>query len=252
MSASKHLEPIKAIATYELVANQIQRAVHLGLLVPGDRLPAERALAQQLGVARMTVREAIRVLAHEGRITVRRGAHGGMWIRAQDVTKRELLQLAADTDRAIGDVYEFRELVEGASARLAAERAKPDDVRKLRNLSSSMEKILAAHLKSPAISANVARFLALDSQFHSEIARISGNHFVIEAVERGLAARYAPFGVLLRNLTPGANNGHQELVEAIAAGAGTRAEKLMRAHVARARNTIIARLNRHLRAQTGA
>ena len=160
MSASKHLEPIKAIATYELVANQIQRAVHLGLLVPGDRLPAERALAQQLGVARMTVREAIRVLAHEGRITVRRGAHGGMWIRAQDVTKRELLQLAADTDRAIGDVYEFRELVEGASARLAAERAKPDDVRKLRSLSSSMEKILAAHLKNPAISVNVSRFLA--------------------------------------------------------------------------------------------
>jgi GntR family transcriptional repressor for pyruvate dehydrogenase complex len=252
MSASKHLEPIKAIATYELVANQIQRAVHLGLLVPGDRLPAERALAQQLGVARMTVREAIRVLAHEGRITVRRGAHGGMWIRAQDVTKRELLQLAADTDRAIGDVYEFRELVEGASARLAAERAKPDDVRKLRSLSSSMEKILAAHLKNPAISANVARFLGLDSQFHSEIARISGNHFVIEAVERGLAARYAPFGVLLRTLTPRANNGHEELVEAIAAGDGARAEKLMHSHVATARNTIISRLKRHLRAQTGA
>src|ERR1700739_1727458 len=156
MSASKHLEPIKAIATYELVANQIQRAVHLGLLVPGDRLPAERALAEQLGVARMTVREAIRVLAHEGRITVRRGAHGGMWIRAQEVTRRELLQLAADTDRAIGDVYEFREAVEGASARAAAERAKPEDVRKLRSLSSSMGKILAAHLKDPEIAENVA------------------------------------------------------------------------------------------------
>jgi GntR family transcriptional repressor for pyruvate dehydrogenase complex len=252
MSAAKQLEPVKAIATYQLVTNQIQRAVHLGLLVPGDRLPAERALAQQLGVARMTVREAIRVLAHEGRITVRRGAHGGMWIRAQDVTKRELLQLAADTDRVIGDVYEFRKLVEGASARLAAERAKADDVRKLRSLASSMQNILAAHLKSPAISANVPRFLALDSQFHREIARISGNHFLIEAVERGLAARYAPFGALLRSLTPRANNGHQELVEAIAAGDGTRAEKLMHAHVATARNTLMSTLTRNLRAQTGA
>jgi len=252
MSASKHLEPIKAIATYELVTNQIQRAVHLGLLVPGDRLPAERVLAQQLGVARMTVREAIRVLAHEGRITVRRGAHGGMWIRAQDVTKRELLQLAADTDRAIGDVYEFREAVEGASARGAAQRAKPDDVRKLRRLSSDMEKLLAAHLKNPSVPGNVARFLALDSQFHREIAQISGNHFIIESVERGLAARYAPFGALLRRLTPRANNGHQELVEAIAAGDGARAQKLMHAHVAAARHTIISTLNRHLRAQTGA
>ena len=252
MTAAKQLEPIKAVATYELVTNQIQRAVHLGLLVPGDRLPAERALAQQLGVARMTVREAIRVLAHEGLITVRRGAHGGMWIRAQEVTKRELLQLAADTDRAIGDVYEFREVVEGASARRAAESAKPDDVRRLRSLSAAMEKLLAAHLKNPAISGNVARFLALDSQFHNEIARISGNHFIIESVERGLAARYAPFGALLQRLTPRANNGHQELVEAIADGDGARAEKLMHAHIATARNTLISTLNRHLRAQTGA
>jgi len=251
MSTSKHLGPIKAIATYELVANQIQRAVHLGLLVPGDRLPAERALAEQLGVARMTVREAVRILAHEGRITVRRGAHGGMWIRAQDVTKRELVQLAADTDRAIGDVYEFRRLVEGASARLAAERAKPKDIQKLRTLSSSMAKILAAHLKNPDISTNVSKFLGLDSQFHSEIARSSGNHFIIESIERGLAARYAPFGAVLRTLTPGANNGHNELVEAIAAGDGARAEKLMHEHVDGARNTIISRLNRHVRAQTG-
>jgi GntR family transcriptional repressor for pyruvate dehydrogenase complex len=252
MTTPKHLAPIKAIATYELVANQIQRAVHLGLLVPGDRLPAERALAQQLGVARMTVREAIRVLAHEGRITVRRGAQGGMWIRPQDdVTKRELLQLAADTDRAIGDVYEFREVVEGASARLAAGRAKSKDVQKLRALSTSMEKILAAHLKDPEISSNVARFLALDSQFHSEIARISGNHFIIEAVERGLAARYAPFGAVLRTLTPRANNGHEELVEAIAAGDGARAEKIMHGHVLAARTSIEQRLSRHLRAQTG-
>jgi len=159
------------------------------------------------------------------------------------------VQLAADTDRGIGDVYEFRRLVEGASARLAAERAKASDVRKLRALSSSMAKILAAHLKNPEISANVPRFLALDSQFHTEIARISNNHFIMEAVERGLAARYVPFGAVLRTLTPKANNGHDELLEAIAAGDGARAEKLMHEHVDAARNTIMSRF-RHLRAQT--
>src|SRR5579862_1876388 len=250
MTASKHLGPIKTIATYELVANQIQRAVYLGLLVPGDRLPAERALAQQLGVARMTVREAIRVLAHEGRITVRRGVHGGTWIRSQEVTKRELIQLAADTDRAIGDVYEFRRLVEGASARLAADRATPKDIKNLRSLSSSMAKILDAHLKNPAISANVPRFLALDSRFHGEMAQISGNQFITEGVERGLAARYMPFGAILQTLSPRANDGHAELVEAIAAGDGAKAEKIMHAHVMTARNTLISRLNRHLQAQT--
>jgi DNA-binding FadR family transcriptional regulator len=249
MTASKHLEPIKPIATYELVANQIQRAVHLGMLVPGDRLPPERVLAQQLGVARMTVREAISMLVREGRITVRRGAHGGMWIREQDVTKRELMQLAADTDRAIGSVYEFRELVEGAAARFAAERAQPADLRKLRTLSTAMKKVLADHLKDPSNSANVPQFLALDSQFHNEIARISGNHFIIAAVERGLAGRYAPFGAVLRTLTPRANDGHQELVDVIASGDGARAEKLMRSHVVTAGTNLISMLQRHLRAQ---
>jgi len=250
MSISKHLGPVKTISAYELVANQIQRAVHVGLLVPGDRLPGERALAQQLGVARMTVREAVRVLAHEGRITVRRGARGGMWIRAQDVTRRELLRLAADTDRAIEDVYAFRETVEGASARLAAKRARPIDIRRLRKLSSEMESTLSAHLRNPSVSSNVPRFLALDSRFHIEIARITGNEFVLEAVERGLAARYAPFGAVFRTLTPNANDGHEALVDAIAAHDSTRAEKLMRAHVLGARATLISILNRHLRAHT--
>jgi DNA-binding FadR family transcriptional regulator len=198
----------------------------------------------------MTVREAIRVLAHEGRITVRRGVRGGMWIRAQDFSKRELVRLAADTDRAIGDVYEFREVVERASARLAAARATTGDVRKLRNLSTAMERILAAHLKSPDVSGNVSRFLALDSQLHIEIARIAGNPFICEAVERSLAARYAPFGAVFRVLNADATKGHDELVDAIAAGDGARAEKIMHIHVSQARATLVSILNRHVRSQT--
>jgi DNA-binding GntR family transcriptional regulator len=172
-----------------------------------------------------------------------------MWIREQDFNKRELARLAADTDRAIGDVYEFREVVETAAARLAAERAKTKDVRKLRNLVEAMQSILAAHLKNPAVSANVARFLALDSQFHIEIARVAGNPFISEAVERSLAERYAPFGAVFRVLHADANKGHGELIDAIAAGDAVRAETEMRAHVSGARTTLISILSRHIRAQ---
>lgn len=247
MRTSKHLSPIKPVAAYELVANQIQRAVHIGLLVPGDQLPPERALAQQLGVARMTVREAIRVLAHEGRVTVRRGVHGGTWIRAQDVTRRELLHFAADADRAIADVYEFREIAERASARLAAQRATSRDVRKLRQLSGAMKRIIATHMKHP-LPAEVPAFLALDSRFHTEIARISGNHFISEAIERALAARYAPVGAVFRALTADANDGHDEVVDAIAAGDAAGAERIMGAHVLAARKAFVSILNRHTRA----
>jgi GntR family transcriptional repressor for pyruvate dehydrogenase complex len=247
-SAPKKLEPVKPVATYELVADQIQRAIHLGLFIPGERLPAERNLAQQLGVARMTVREAIRVLEQQGRITVRRGARGGMFIRTQEVSIPELTHLAADTDRAIADVYEFREIAERASARLAAKRATARDVRRLRELSQAMEGILAAHFKH-ALASHIPEFLALDSQFHNEIARISGNPYVCEAIERGLAARYASFGAAFRELKADATKGHEEVIAAIASHDGDRAEKIMSTHVLSAYQGLVSLLKQHVRAQ---
>jgi GntR family transcriptional repressor for pyruvate dehydrogenase complex len=248
LSTPTKLNPVKPIATYELVAEQIRRAIHLGLMIPGERLPAERNLAQQLGVARMTVREAIRVLEQQGRITVRRGAHGGMFIRAQEVNVHELTRLAADTDRAIADVYEFREIAERASAALAAKRATASDVRRLRQLSLAMDGILAAHLRHP-LTSHVPEFLALDSQFHGEIARISGNHYIRETIERGLTARYASFGAAFRELKPEATKGHEEVIDAIAAHDSARAEKIMSAHVLLAYEGLVGLLKQHVGAQ---
>ncbi len=54
--------PLHTPPAYAAVVERIQRALTLGLLVPGDRLPAERALSQGMGVSRVTVREALRVL----------------------------------------------------------------------------------------------------------------------------------------------------------------------------------------------
>jgi len=54
--------PIEASAMYERVVDRIHRAIHLGQLLPGDKLPPERVLAEQLKVSRVTLREALRVL----------------------------------------------------------------------------------------------------------------------------------------------------------------------------------------------
>lgn len=249
MTTSRHLTAIKTVPAYELVSDEIQRAVHLGLLMPGDRLPSERDLAQQLGVARMTVREAIRFLARDGHVIAKRGRRGGTWIRARDVSNRDLVHLAADADRSIGDVFEYREIIERASARLAAERATPKDVQKLRRLCSAMDKVIASHSKLP-VSSHLPHFLALDSQFHIEIARIAGNHFICDAVELALAKRYGPFRAVMLTLVADANDDHNELLIAIAAGDGAGAERLMSAHVSSTRSSLLSMLNRHVRAQT--
>src|SRR6056297_555626 len=77
------LDPIHHTATYERVVEQIRRVIYLGRYLPGDKLPPERELAQQLGVSRTTVREAIRMLEGENLIRVKRGATGGIIVAAQ-------------------------------------------------------------------------------------------------------------------------------------------------------------------------
>lgn len=68
----------------EDVARHIRRLIHDGALSAGDRLPGERDLAADLGVGRVSVREAIRLLADGGYVTVRRGAHGGTLVTGLD------------------------------------------------------------------------------------------------------------------------------------------------------------------------
>jgi GntR family transcriptional repressor for pyruvate dehydrogenase complex len=242
------LGPVKPVMTYQLVAEQITRAIHLGLLLPGERLPAERALAQQLRVARMTVREAMRVLEQQGQIVVRRGKYGGVFICSREVNVHELTRLAADTDRAIADIWEFRAAAERISAGLAAKRATPADVRQLRRISREMDALLDTHLRR-AEPWHIPEFLALDCQFHGEIARVTRNPYVCEMIEKGLSARHASFGAAFRELSPEATKGHDTVVNAIAAHDSARAEKIMGAHVSLAYEGLTVILKRHVCAQ---
>ena len=74
---AKSSEPIRTTHAYEEVCTRLRRAIHLGEYVPGNRLPSERDLADQFGVSRVTVREAIRVLEGEGYIISSGRAGGG-------------------------------------------------------------------------------------------------------------------------------------------------------------------------------
>jgi len=120
-------------------------------------------------------------------------------------------------------------------------------VEKLRGLCSRMEEVLTAHLRNPESASFVPRFLAVDTRFHRQLAALSGSDFIVEAVEHGLAARYTPLSTILQRLTPGANRGHEELVNAISSHDGVRAENVMRDHVTAARDQLMFVLDCHLK-----
>src|ERR1700726_3365404 len=75
---------------YEVVVDRLRRAILLSVYLPGDKLPPERVHAEQLGVSRVTLREAIRVLEGEGLVEARRGATGGVVVLEHPPARAEL------------------------------------------------------------------------------------------------------------------------------------------------------------------
>jgi DNA-binding FadR family transcriptional regulator len=116
------------------MAQRIARAVHLGLIPDGGRLPPEAQLSEQLGVATATLREALAILRAEGLVVTRRGRAGGTFARAprEDGHDTLLRRLAGVTMLDLRELGDHRRAISGTSAALAAERALPADMSQLR------------------------------------------------------------------------------------------------------------------------
>jgi DNA-binding FadR family transcriptional regulator len=150
-----------------------------GALRPGDHLPPERALAAELGVARSSIREAMRVLEVMGLVRTQTGSGptSGAIIVARPVGGMQVLmrlQVAA-SGFPVEDVVRTRLLLETAVAADLAARSSAVDVGDARELLDAMD--------DPALTA--VEFLALDAQFHLALATASGNT-VVAATMAGL------------------------------------------------------------------
>lgn len=228
------MDVVQRLASYELVVEQLRRAIQLGRFEPGNRLPAERELAQQLGVSRMTVREALRLLQGEGLVEIRRGRNGGAVVISPEVRrpqiKRELRRRLVELDA----VAEFRLAVEPAAARLAAERRTTRDLNALKSLAKSMTELIG----SPDGPSTPSRFFALDSEFHHRIAAAAHNQMLVDAVDDGRAKLFTPIGGIFGSLHSGANELHKELLAAIERGDPEAAESAMRQHITLTREAL--------------
>ena len=134
---------------------------------PGVRLPAERVLAEQLDVARGTVREAIQRLTARGLLASRRGSGVFVTDRLQTGFVSPWRQLIADHPEIRGDMLEFRRILESATVELAARRADRAD---LRQLAAIIKRLESAHRQSDRAAEAKA-----DADFHEAIAEASHN-----------------------------------------------------------------------------
>jgi DNA-binding GntR family transcriptional regulator len=199
----------------ELVRIDIQKAyeavrerIIMLELEPGSIVDAG-ALAKELGMQDGSVREALKLLAHDDLVTF---SDRGIYIT--QVSWPDLAQLS-----------EVRLLLESYAARLAAERATEDDLAVLQALRSEQASI-------PADDAQ--RLFDLDHRFHLAVASAARNRYLSQALEQFFGLSQRLWYMVLPKLTGlgEAVETHLELLEAIKAGDGEQAAEIMRSHVA--------------------
>ena len=203
----------------ELIARRLGDAIRMGLVLDGERLPAESDLAGQLGVSTVTLREALTILRAQGLVVTRRGRSGGSFVQAPADRGEPLRDFTIHQLRDLGDQ---RSAISGTAARLAAERALPEEIRQLEE---QVERLRSAGTVSERRRANTELKIAIAAAAQSprlthEEARLRSEVGDLLA----LAADEDDHGDLVR--------GRERLVAAIADGDAGRARELAEKHVA--------------------
>ena len=206
------------------IVRQVRRAIFEGQLRAGDPVGSENQLAEQFGVSRNTVRDALRALEATGVVEIRNGVKGGVWV-AQPDPDRFAAGLAVQL-KLVGvnsaDVAAAQLGLEWVAAELAAANATSADLGALRSLLDQTEPLVE----------NGAAFAEVSQAFHDAIAQASGNWAIISSL-RALEelvgesrARHATPAVARRVLET-----HRAIYDAIAAHDAESAGQLMRQHM---------------------
>ena len=212
---------------YERVAELIVEFITEQRLRPGDRLPTEQEFAEQFGVSRTIVRDAIKMLTPSGLVRPRRGS--GIFVGEEDQQSPQMprLLLASPTaPERISDLFEFRRFQEMQTASLAAQHISVAELR-------TIEHFLIINTEA-AKSEDRETFLRSDDEFHRSIAIASHNGFFVEAVTSILQLQRWAVKILTGG-APGpswlAVEQHTRLFEAIRDGKPDQAAEAARVHV---------------------
>jgi GntR family transcriptional repressor for pyruvate dehydrogenase complex len=193
---------------------------------PGDKLPSENQLADQLGVSRVSVRSALQSLQAQGMIEIRRGE--GSFVLPFNLSDQlaRFMPHVILSEADILDVLEYRLVTEPEIVSLAMAKADSQDILDLEELFEQMENSLG----------DIKNFARLDELFHIRLAEIMGNK-IIERIYRVLLEVMSSAWLEICEVL-GVEDGlhyHRELILAIKAGDRVRGSSLMKEHVERTR-----------------
>ena len=217
---------------HEQVADRVQELIVAQSLRPGDKLPSERELAEQLGISRTVVREAIRTLCERGLVEVKPGC--GTYVQALNpkdaVASIELLLKSRQSVECLDNLYEIRRMIEIEVAGLAAERATEGDVAALEAAIEGM----TANVGDPD------GFTECDLAFHGALAAATHND-LFSALLSPISNLWLEV-ILISYHAPGAPEAgithHVGILNRVKERDAEQARQAMRAHILESQNLV--------------
>ncbi len=219
---SVQFKQVETRRLYQQIADQIRELIERGGFDTGDRLPPERDLAQQLGVSRPSLREALIALDVEGSVEIRSGS--GVYVNSPP--ERNPRSTAA-LGESPTELMQARGALEGSVVVMACSRATPGALAQLRACVDGMRQEIARR-RTP---------LEFDRQFHLTIAEMSGNSVMQRLVVELFDDRHSPISTKLRsryeNMSTwnSALKEHEAILHALEARDPLAAEAAMRSHL---------------------
>ena len=177
---AKIIEPRRL---YQQIADQIRELIESGEFLAGARLPAERELAQKLGVSRPSLREALIALEIDGSVEIRMGS--GVYVSTEPVQSPIRTKSLGESP---SELMQARAVLEGTTILLAASRIDTIALENLRAILDAMRKEIEAGRKP----------LDQDRQFHTTIAEQSGNSVLARLIADLFDERHSPISAQLR------------------------------------------------------
>ncbi|CAI9414789.1 FadR/GntR family transcriptional regulator [Nocardioides sp. T2.26MG-1] len=218
------LRPVRGHHAFEACVGQLATAIRLGVYPLGTTLPAERVLAERLGVSRATLREAMAALREAGLVETTRGRGGGtvVTLKPRLPSARKAARLGPAQRLDWFDALEYRRIVEPGAAYLAAQT----------DLDEGRREQLETALREVTEARRPAAHRQADSRFHLTVASLAESPRVIEAVtsvQSTLHEMLLAIPVLDTNIAH-SDRQHAALVKAILAGDVERARRVMEEH----------------------
>lgn len=216
------LKPIRRTKISDQVCEQMQQMILDGAWKPGQKIPSESELAEQFGISRMSVREAISKMSAIGLLESRFSEGNYVKEIGAEVCINAILPAAYINDNTISEVLEFRSVMEAKTAGIAARRAGPDDVRELEECLREME----------GAAGDLEAFARADLDFHIKLACITRNSLLAACMHmvRDVLGRHMERLVDRRGYESGIRD-HRKIAEAVRNHDEEGASALMEEHI---------------------